>query len=504
MSVAKKLVGQTAVYGVSSIVGRALTFLLVPLYTSRFPAAAYGIVTELYAYVAFLNIFFTYGMESAFFRFATRPGADRQELYDRVLSLLLVTSFVLSGLFVLLSPTLAQVLQYPGKEKYLIWLALVMGIDAVSAIAFARLRLENKARKVATVRFVNILLNVGLSLFFIVLCPDILAGKYLTALQPLVNLVYSPNLGVGYVFLIGLLANLLYIPMLWRELTDFQFRLNLAFLRPMLQYAYPLMFMGLAGMVNETFDRPLLKYWLPEGFYPGKSSEAAMGIYGACYKLAIFMSLVITAFRYAAEPFFFSQSTEKNSPATFALILKWFTLCCAFIFVFISVNIEDFGLLLRSPEYRTGLAVVPVLLLANLFLGMYYNLSVWFKLTDKTYFGTYISLAGAVLTIVLNFLLIPVLGYMGSAITTLACYFMMAVVCGWLGQRHYPIPYPVRRLAAWLLFAIGIVAVSWFTPITEYWLRHTFHVGLCLLFVGLLYLVERPAKQVTAPQLTRK
>jgi O-antigen/teichoic acid export membrane protein len=504
VSVAKKLVSQTAVYGISSIVGRALTFLLVPLYTSRFPAAAYGIVTELYAYVAFLNIIFTYGMESAFFRFATRPDADRRELYNRVLSLLIVSSVLLSGLLVLLAPTLARILNYPDKEKYLIWLALVMGIDAISAIAFARLRLENKARKVATIRFLNILLNVGLSLFFIVVCPDVLAGRYLVGLRPLVEAVYNPSLGVGYVFLIGLIANLLYLPMLWRELTDFRFRLNLAPLAPMLTYAYPLMFMGLAGMVNETFDRPLLKYWLPEGFYPGKSSEAAMGIYGACYKLAIFMSLVITAFRYAAEPFFFSQSTEKNSPATFALILKWFTICCALIFVFISVNIEDFGQLLRDPEYRTGLAVVPILLLANLFLGMYYNLSVWFKLTDKTYFGTYISLAGAALTILLNFLLIPLLGYMGSAITTLACYFMMAMVCGWLGQRHFPIPYPIARLAAWLLLAIGLVATSWFTPIPDYWLRHAFHVGLCLLFVGLIYLVERPKKQVTVPQLTRK
>ncbi|PJJ54519.1 lipopolysaccharide biosynthesis protein [Hymenobacter chitinivorans] len=496
MSVAKKLVGQTAVYGISSIVGRALTFLLVPLYTSRFEAAEYGIVTELYAYVAFLNILFTYGMESAYFRFATRPGTDRRLLYDQVLSLLLVSSVVLSGLLALASPALASLLHYPGREKYLVWLALVMGIDAVTAIAFARLRLENKAKKVAAVRFINILLNVGLSLFFIVLCPDILAGKYLTGLQPLVRAVYSPQLRVGYVFLIGLLANACYLPMLWRELTDFRFRLDLAPLRPMLQYAYPLMLMGLAGMINETFDRPLLKYWLPEGFYPGQSNQTAMGIYGACYKLAIFMSLVIQAFRYAAEPFFFSQSTDKNSPATFALILKWFTLSCAFIFVFISVNIEDFGQLLRGPEYRSGLAVVPVLLLANLFLGVYYNLSVWFKLTDKTYYGTYISVGGAALTVLLNFLLIPVLGYMGSAVTTLACYAMMAIVCWRLGEKHFPVPYPVARLATWLAVACALVAISWYVPVADFWLRHAFHVGLCLVFLALIFLVERPGRRL--------
>ncbi|MCB2406908.1 polysaccharide biosynthesis C-terminal domain-containing protein [Hymenobacter lucidus] len=494
MSVAKKLVGQTAVYGISSIAGRALSFLLVSLYTGRFVAAEYGIVTELYAYVAFLNILFTYGMETAFFRFANREGTDQRLLYDKVLSLILVSSVALSGLLVLASPALASLLNYPGREKYFVWLALVMGLDAITAIAFARLRLENQARKVAVVRFTNILLNVGLSLFFIVLCPDVLAGKYLTGLQPLVRAVYNPTLGVGYVFLVGLLANALYIPMLWRELTDFRFRLDFTTLRPMLLYAYPLMLMGLTGMINETFDRPLLKYWLPEGFYPGQTNQTAMGIYGACYKLAIFMSLVIQAFRYAAEPFFFSQSTDKNSPATFALILKWFTLSCAFIFVFISVNIEDFGLLLRGPEYRTGLVVVPVLLLANLFLGVYYNLSVWFKLTDKTYYGTYISVGGAALTVLLNFLLIPLLGYMGSALTTLACYFMMAVVCWWLGEKHFPVPYPVARLAAWLVVACALVAASWYVPIADFWLRHAFHLGLCGLFLALVYLVERPRR----------
>jgi O-antigen/teichoic acid export membrane protein len=478
MSIAKKLAGQTAVYGVSSILGRVLTFLLVPLYTRKFAAAEYGIVTELFSYVAFFNILFTYGMETTYFRFAHQPGADRQALYSKVFSLLLVSSALFSGLFILLASPIAGVLHYPGQEKYIIWLALIMGVDAATAIPFARLRLENKAKKVATVRFLNILVNVGLNLFFIVLCRDVYAGKYLPGLRPFVTAVYNPALGVGYVFLANLIANALYIPLLWRELSDFRFRLDFTVLRPMLKYAYPLMLMGLAGMVNETLDRPLLKYWLPEGFYPGQSNMTAVGIYGACYKFAMFMTLVIQAFRYAAEPFFFSQSTEKNSPATFALILKWFTLCCTFIFVFISLNVEDFArFLLGRPEYRAGLDIVPVLLLANLFLGMYYNLAVWFKLTDKTYYGTYISFGGAFLTILLNFFLIPLIGYMGSAVTTLACYFMMAAVCWYLGNKHYPIPYPMVRLGAWLGLAIALVAVGWYLPVADYWLRHALHLS---------------------------
>ncbi len=498
MSVVKKLASQTAVYGVSSIVGRVLTYLLVPLYTHAFAAAEYGVVTGLYAYVSFLNVVFTYGMETTFFRFANRPGTDRQELYDRVLSLLLLSTAGLTALLMLLARPLLALLDIPpGHEQYAVWVALILGLDALTAIPFARLRLENKARKFATIKLAGIVANVVLNLFFIVLCPAVASGKWLPGLQPLVARVYDPAVGVGYVFLANLFASGLTLLLLWRELLAFRFRLNLAFLRPLFQYAYPLMLMGLAGMVNETLDRILLPKWLPANFYPGQSSLTAVGIYGACYKLSIFMSLVIQAFRYAAEPFFFAQSTEKNSPATFAMILKWFTLCCAVIFVGISLNVEDFGrLFLRRPEYLQGLVVVPILLLANLFLGVYYNLSVWFKLTDKTYYGTYIGAGGAVLTIVLNFLLIPLLGYLGSAIATLACYFMMAILCWRLGERHFPVPYPALRLGLWLLGASGLVALGWWVPVADWWARHAWHAGLTGVFLLALYLVERPRRAV--------
>jgi O-antigen/teichoic acid export membrane protein len=281
--------------------------------------------------------------------------------------------------------------------------------------------------------------------------------------------------------------------LLWRELTDFRFRWPyLGFLRPVLAYSLPLMLMGLAGMINETLDRIMLPAWLPAGFYPGLSAEGATGVYSACYKLSIFMSLVTQAFRYAAEPFFFAQSTDKNSPATFALVLKWFTLCCMLIFVGISLNLGWLApLFLRSAVYRTGLGVVPIILMANLFLGVYYNLSVWFKLTDKTYYGTYIGAAGAVLTIVLNFLLIPVLGYMGSAWATLACYLMMAALCWWLGERHFPVPYPVARLLGWLAGATGLVVLGQaasraLAPAASYALG----LALTLAFAGGIYLLE--------------
>jgi O-antigen/teichoic acid export membrane protein len=459
----------------------------------------------LYAYVSFLNVVFTYGLETTYLRFANRPGEDRRELYSRTMSLLIVSTVLLTSLLVVLVRPLMGLLHRPASDgNYAVWLALILGLDAIAALPFARLRLE-KARKFATIRLVNIMATVVLNLFFIALCPSVLAsapGSLLAGLKPLVAAVYNPDLGIGYIFLSNLAASALTLLLLWRELSDFRFRWPyLGFLRPVLTYSLPLMLMGLAGMINETLDRIMLPAWLPAGFYPGLSSEAATGIYSACYKLSIFMSLVTQAFRYAAEPFFFAQSTDKNSPATFALVLKWFTLCCAFIFVGISLNLSWLApLFLRSAVYRTGLGIVPIVLLANLFLGVYYNLSVWFKLTDKTYYGTYLGAAGAVLTIVLNFFLIPILGYMGSAWATLTCYFMMAALCWWLGERHFPVPYPMGRLLVWLLGAVGLVAAGQ-AGIGALQKEAGYALGmiLTLAFIGLVYLIEGRQLRRTTP-----
>jgi O-antigen/teichoic acid export membrane protein len=250
--------------------------------------------------------------------------------------------------------------------------------------------------------------------------------------------------------------------------------------------------MGFAGMVNELLDRILLIELLPAGFYPGLSTKGAVGVYNGCYKLAMFMTLAVQAFRYAGEPFFFSQAKEKNSPATFALVMKWFVLVCTFIFVFVGVNLPDFKLLIRNPDYYQGLGIVPILLLANLFLGIYYNLSIWFKLTDKTHIGTYISIGGAIITLIFNFILIPKLGYMGCAWATLACYFSMAAACYLLGQKYYPIPYPVSPILGYLGLAIILVLVSLNTPVSGFIAQHLFRLGLSAAFVILVLVVEKP------------
>ncbi|RYZ28133.1 MAG: hypothetical protein EOP49_41715 [Sphingobacteriales bacterium] len=283
--------------------------------------------------------------------------------------------------------------------------------------------------------------------------------------------------------------------MLWGQLKDFRFRLDGALTKQLLNYGYPLMIMGLAGMINEVLNRPMLKELLPDNFYPGKTSLEALGIFGASAKLAIFMSLVIQAFRYAAEPFFFSQAADKNSPQTFALVMRWFVICCAFILLFITANIDIFQYFLRGADYREGLIVVPVLLLANLFLGVYYNLSVWFKLTDRTYFGTYISIGGAIITVLLNILLIPVIGYMGCAVAALVCYGGMAVASYVLGAKHYPIPYPVGAMAGYVALALFLGLAAWFFPLENQYVGYGFHLVLVMIFVAVVAFAEEPIRK---------
>ncbi len=499
LSVTRKLLSQTAVYGLSSIVGRVLNYLLVPLYTAVFAPAEYGIVTELYAYVAFLNIVFTYGMETAYFRFASRPGTDRLLLYRQVLTLLLLTSVAGAGLLTYFADDLAAALHYPGQGRYVKWLGWGLAIDALVAVPFARLRLENRAARFATLRLLNIGLILAASYFFIVIAPTVPApGAVLTGtgnlawLQALVAQVYDPGLGVGYVFLITLVANALWLPLLWPQLRDWSPSLSADQTRALLTYGLPLLVAGLAGMVNEVLDRILLKAWLPRGFYPGLTNAGALGVYGACYKLSIFMSLVIQAFRYAAEPFFFKQAADPNSPRTFALVMKWFVIACCLIFLIISLFLDDLGrIFLSSPVYRTGLAVVPILLLANLFLGVYYNASVWFKLTDRTRFGTWLAVGGAVLTVGLNWYLIPRLGYLGCAWTTLACYASMAGACVLLGQRYYPIPYPIGRIGAYLALAVGLVVLGLNWAPAGWWTSRLWQAGLVGAFAAVVALVER-------------
>jgi len=453
MSNLKKLAGQTAIYGLSSILGRSINFLLIIVYTAYLNPEALGAFTGIYALIGFLNITFTYGMETSFFRFSTGKNLDTNTVYHSTQSLLITSTVVLGSGIYLAAPWLAELMNYPGQAYLFRWMALILSFDAVLAIPFAKLRLENRAFAFAGAKLINISLNVLFNLLLIVWIPQWINSGFIES----GFLGYQSDWGVEYILLSNLLANGLIIPYVWWRAGFFRFHLEKTIIRPMWNYSLPLLFMGLAGVTNELVSRLLFEYVLPLNYFPGLTSREAAGIFGANFKLAILMNLVIQAFKYAAEPFFFKQSTDKNSPLLYARVMHAFIIFCTILMIAISVNLDWIGpLFLKGQEYAEAYFIVPMLLMGYLLLGVYFNLSIWFKITDKTNYSFWITLIGAIVSIVVIISLVPVLGYLGGALSTLSCYLIMTVICFFFGQKYYRIPYQTGKGMLYLLLAFGL------------------------------------------------
>jgi len=490
MSAFKKLASDTALYGVSTILGRMLNWALVFLHTRVFdrPEELSSNV-ELFTYIGVLLIIYTLGLETAFFRYATRNPDERQAYFNRSLSIILVVSGFFTAIALLFSADIARLINYPGQEQFIRWAALILATDAITAIPFARLRVENKARQFVTAKIANILINIGLNLFFLLFCRDVYNGKYLTVLQPFVDAIYNPAIGPGYIFLANLIANFCYFLLIRNAFAGFRFQWENPKVQALLLYAFPLMLSGLVSVINQTTDRMFLKYWLPEGFYPGLTAKDALGIYGNCYKLSVFMALAINAFKFAADPFFFSRAEDKNAPDLLANVTKWFIIVCVLIWVGVSLNLDTIGLLI-GKNYRSGLPVVPILMLANLLLGVLYNISFWFKLADKTVYGTVISAVGAAVTIGLNIALIPVLGYMGCAVAFLVSSLIMVGLCYYLGEKYYPVPYDVQSALGYIVSGGLLIFLVARIPISNIWIASLYHMVLFILYIGVVVLAE--------------
>ena len=541
MNPLKKLAGQTVIYGLSSVVGRLLNYLLVPLYTRVFLPEEYGVVTEMYAYVAFLVVILTYGIETAFFRFSQKV-TNKRTVYSTSLISLLVTSTIFIIIVYISAQPIANWLQYPETPEYIKCFALIIGLDAVAAISFAKLREMNNASRFALIRLINIFINIGLNLFFIIYCPYAIENK-LSSVE-FVNSVYSQEIGVGYIFIANLIASIITFLMLLPEMIKSVWIFDKSLWKNMMIYALPLLIAGLAGMTNETIDRILLKqidqpisvYYnysanlqerlnkedlIPEkdsvilydilkngnnynklsdkskDYIIKESKKSELGLYGAFYKLSILMILFIQTFRFAAEPFFFAQEKEKNSKKIYADVMKYFVIITSLIFLIVSM-FYDFIILFLGSDYHDdrGFIVVSILLAANLFLGIYYNLSVWYKLSEKTKYGAYLSIFGAVITLSLNFILIPTIGFVGSAWATLACYFSMTVASYFIGKKHYNIPYPLKRIFCYL----GLALIMYFTSI--YLDSDKIDILYIIIFISIAFYLEKPKKAVISnPEL---
>ena len=493
MNPLRKLAGQTAIYGLSSIVGRLLNYLLVPLHTRVFAPEQFGIVTEMYSYVAFLLIVLTYGFETAFFRFAAE-AEDRPKVYATTLISMLVSSTLFFAFCLSFSHPIAELIKYPNESEYVIWFALILATDAITAIPFAKLRLENRPLRFAFVRLVNIGINILLNLFFLALCPYLVKNGS-PGVKDLITTIYNPEIGVGYVFIANLIASvftfLMLIPEMWKTTQGFQWGLW----KKMMNYSFPLLIGGLAGITNEMFSRVSLKYQLPESI-----AMHELGIFGACYKVAILMTIFIQTFRFAAEPFFFAQAKEKNAKLLYAEVMNWFVIACTAIFlgVVLFMNVVKYFI---GEAFWGGLVIVPVLLMANLFLGVFFNLSIWFKLNDKTYLGAWLAIFGSLLTIGLNYFLIPVYGYVGASWATLLVYFLMMVVSYLLGQRYYPINYNLKKIIGYPAVAV-IIYLVWNYLATRHFINDEAILSwvlkclVLLCFVGVVYLLEVKKKRV--------
>ncbi len=464
MSLLKKLAGETALYGLSSIIGRFLNVVLVPLYTNMFSKAEYGVVTDFYANAAFLMVLFSYRMESAFFRYGAKEE-DRPKAYTSGIYSLLASTLFLTALLFLFAQPIAELLQYPDQAIYVRFFAAMLAFDALAELPFARLRLEQRPKRFAAIKLFNICIATGLNLFWILFCPWAAANGHTW-----VHAVWSPAFGIGYIFLSNLIASAATLLLLLPQLAlAFKGPFYLPFWAKMFTYAAPLILVSMAGIVNEMLDRAILKYLLPGTL---EENLAQVGIYGANYKLAMLITLFTQSYRYAAEPFFFRNAGHKDALQLQADATKWFTIVAAAgmlgILLFIDVVKYFIG-----PEFWVGLHVVPVLLLANILLGLYYNFSVWYRLNDRTSTGAWISIAGAVITIGLNLWLAPRYSYTASAWATLACYAVMSWATWQTGRSVYPVPYPLGRMAAY----IGLVLALYFISL---WCKMTFagHIAL--------------------------
>lgn len=472
----KKLFGEIAIYGLSSIIGRLLNYLLVPLYTYVFiNPADYGVVSELYAWVAFLIVILTFGMETAFFKFIQNEG-DQKNVFSTALSALLSLNSVFFLIILLFYQDIASLLLYEDHGEYIVMLGAIVSIDAISALPLAKLRAEEKAKRFSIIQLFSIAVNIILNVIFLLFWFD----------------YNNPEQGVFYIFLANLIASLVKPIFLFKSFTLIR-GIDRSLLKRMLVFSFPLAIAGFAGIINETLDRILLKQMLynPENPSSLDYAEAQVGIYSASYKLAMLIAILLQAYRYAAEPFFFSQMKNQDRNKIYSQIMNVFIAFVCGIFLLVTLNIDIFKYFIQNETYWVGLQVVPILLMANIFLGIYYNQSIWFKLSGKTKFGAYIALFGASLTVLINILYIPKFGYMACAWATLIVYFTQMVISYFLGQRHYPIPYNLKKFIFYISLALALFFLSPYIEVDNFTVNLFIQNSLLLMFVLTAIYIER-------------
>lgn len=434
-------------YGGSSIAARFLNYLLTPYLTAVLTVSGYGEMSLVYAAIPFLNVIFTYGIETAYFRFSNKEGF-KKDIYSTASISIFLTTIFLTAILLFSNTAVAEWLRLDDHPEFITYSAIIIGLDTLATLPFARLRQEGRPKKFALIRLTSILITIGLTYFFISVCPKIVADNP----DGFIAKYYVKNYGVGYVILANLVGSFITLILLSRELFGFRWRFNTSIWKQIMIYSLPLLIAGFAGMVNETFSRIMLSWWAPVNSATEAKQEVA--IFSGCYKLAILISLFIQAFRMGAEPFFFKQSEGQNPQRTYARVMKFFVITVTIMFLVVALYLDIWKYFLSKEAYWEGLKIVPILLLAYMFLGIYYNLSIWYKLTHKTIAGAYITIIGAVVTLAINYIFIPHYSYMACAWATFFCYGTMMVISFVWGQKAYRIPYAWKKLCAYIIIVV--------------------------------------------------
>lgn len=454
MSGIKKLAGQTIWYGGSTIAAKFINYLLTPYLTYTLANASdYGKMGIIYSAIPIFNILFTYGFETAYFRFASKPEY-KNTIYSTASLSLIFSTIILTTILWFNQSIFVSITGLEGFPKMIEYSIIVIALDAFSTIPFARLREEGRPKKFAFVRISGILVNIFFTWFFISYCPHQVKQDPNSWVTLFFNMKTNP---IVYVILANVFQAAVTLLLLTREILEIRFKFDTRLWKEMMVYALPLLIVGMGGMINETFDRLMLRWWLP-----GKVAfrEQQVGIYNACYKLSILITLFIQAFKMGAEPFFFKQAEGNNPQKVYARVMKFFIIVISFMFLAVTLFMPIWKNFI-GPKYWEGLSVVPILLLANMFLGIYYNLSIWYKLSNKTLSGAYITLLGAGITIILNYIFIPRYSYIACAWTTFFCYGSMMVISYKWGQKEYRIPYAWKKLVAYMVIVVIFYFIHW-------------------------------------------
>jgi O-antigen/teichoic acid export membrane protein len=486
LSSIKKLAGQTIWYGASSIFARFLYYLLTPYLTLKFAGTVeYGKMSLIYALIPFLNTLILFAFETAYFRFIQR-SEYKEDVYNTLTTSLLISTTAIVALTIFFNTSIANFIGLTNHAEYVTLAGVIIGLDAISALPFAKLRNENRPQKFAAIRISGILINMATIYFFLTVCPHFIKSNP----NSILHLVYSPGFGVGYVLIANIAQSFFQLIALWKELMSVRLKINVRLWKEVWVYALPLTIAGFAGMINETFDRVMLQRWSP---LKGDAATFEVGIYSACYKLSILITLFVQAFRMGAEPFFFKQSTEANAPKVYARVMKFFVITICGMFLLVSLYLDIWKYFIQDKKMWVGLKVVPILLLANMFLGIYINLSIWYRLSRKTTAGAYITLIGAGITIAINFLFIPYFSYMACAWATFLCYGTMMVISYVWGQKSYPVPYAWKKLVAYIVIVVILYLIH--HTVISIWHQNALNYAVATLFLALfglfIYRVEK-------------